>query len=266
MKLIKASAHYHGGLTEAYQKNAHRFSFCTQVDENTVQEVTSAVKCREYFTEFLMTAHHGKHTTDAFIYGFDYNHEETPFDVNNPLIAFTFDPKDSLGFKTTFLANLHKLHELEQLYKIQLTKVHSVDNDPYTVIISCDPFWFKKSIALNLYTQILKLLCLDFNNLFKSLPLSSEEHFIVTVGVRNWNQFLRFLPELVECPTPFVDGFNEQRSIHQQHSSSGIIAMDSFAKCRLISNQLNEAFLKILKKTNSKRYKQTIHFVTKEEN
>jgi hypothetical protein len=264
MQLIKAPAPYHGGLTEIYQKNAHRFSFCTQVDENTVQEVTSAVKCREYFTEFLMTAHHGMPPTDGFIYGFNYNHVDTPFDVNNPLIAFTFDPNDSLGFKTTFLANLHKLHELEQLYKIQLTKIHSVDNDPYTVIISCDPFWFKKSIALNLYTQILKLLCLDFNNLFEATLLSSEEQFIVLVGVRNWNQFLRFLPELVECPTPFVDGFNEQRGIYPQHDSSGIIALNYLAKGRTTSNQLNEAFLKILKKTNSKRYKQTIHFVTKE--
>lgn len=266
MQLIKAPSHYHDGLTEIYQKNAHRFSFCTQVDENTVQEVTSAVKCREYFTEFLMMAHHGIPLPDGFIYGFNYNHVDTPFDVNNPLIAFTFDPKDSLGFKTTFLANLHKLYELEKLYKIQLTKVHSVDNDPFTVIISCDPFWFKKSIALNLYTQILKLLCLDFNDLFKSCPLSSEWQFIVSVGVRNWNQFLRFLPELVECQTPFVDGFNKQRGIYQQHGSSGIIAMDSLAKGRTTSNQLNEAFLKILKKTNNKRYKQTILFVTKEEN
>lgn len=219
-------------LTEAFQANDMRFSFCNRKDtpEGVVFEaVHPFVKCREYFNELLMTNHHPEFQYKP-VYGFNYKQKEFPLNLDGTRIAIKFP---NIIAAKTFEKNLNWLHIVEDFNGVDRTVLHKVDKDKHIVIVEGSKMWVQKCVLTNIYTLLLKLCALDImthTTLDKLSKLTgnldatpSEVSYIQQVGIDGFNNLLENCTVIAELPTKYVDGSNELRSPGEVHAYSGII-------------------------------------------
>lgn len=212
-------------LQEIFQVTDIKFSFIVQKKEDEFDQITTPMKCREYFNEFLMKNHHPKEFYFKSTHGFEYNWAEHPWDTQTTYLSMNF-PNEELMNK--FLDNLPFLHKVEELNKIPLTTVKPT-NKKNTIIVLGDAFWNSKCILMNIYSWILKLCSIGANELSqkelrKAWGQAKEVEYLENLTNTSFNNLIAHLRDIYNVTTKYVDGTNKiNPDNYVIHNSRGIM-------------------------------------------
>lgn len=230
MKVHLIEASLQSFLMESMQANDMKFAFANPTDDPTkFQLVHSWVKCREYFNEFLMQNHHPNEFKWQKVYGFDYEYDKHPLDMNATRLGIKF-PTSELAQE--FKKNLHVLHKIEEINQVDKTELFETEN-PLVVFIVGSKFWIQRCLLLNLYTLTIKLLSLGmgskpFKELLKIIIkgyVPTEIAYINNISPKTYNSLMENAQEIASVPVKYVDGTNAMRCASVVHAHSGVIAV-----------------------------------------
>lgn len=148
MEKIELKKKHKESLTEIFQNKNLQMTF---VDKN-YQQVTSSFKCRDFLGDFLWSKIANKPVS---IYGFSYNFEDFPYDVDCFRMSLEFPDNET---KEIFLKNLNFLHEKEK--KAEVSEFCLLETqDPLTLVIEANPIWQSTVWKTSLYSFYLKIMC-----------------------------------------------------------------------------------------------------------
>lgn len=257
--LVLAPKKYNTDLAEINQYYKIRFSFCVKTAENTYEQVTSSVQCREFFNEFLMKIFHPTEVDlSSKYFGFCYDHEKQPWNPDKPAMSMKFFRKGGL---TTFMQNLSILNEFEQYLQFSATQTYLVNTD--TIVIEFDPSWCRRTLVFNMYTQLLKILAQMKEgrswNAVQKIAYNDyapqEIMYIDICGIRGFTNLLNHIPEMLSTESKYVDGRDLRETLGIIHGSSGVCAVK-----RMVDRPTVSSFTQTVKDMLIKAFK------TKKEN
>lgn len=224
-------------LTESFQANDLKFSFAKLDKDGHYHMQHVWVKCREYFNEILMKNHHPDDFAYEEVYGLKYNYDKFPLEMNETCFAVKFQNQE---VKQTFLDNLEFIHKIEDLHKIEHTKIQAeFDGRDDVVVLHSSKFWMQKCVLFNVYSLLIKLCSLGANEKsWKQLEVignklaqfPSELEYIRTLQEENFVRIIHGLTEICNVPTKYVDGSSEIRQRYNVHVQSGILTLWSYFK------------------------------------
>lgn len=219
---------YTNRLIESFQSNEVKFAFVNYTEtENEYQILMPFVKCREYFNELLMMNFHPKEFKFDMVHGFKYD-PTYKLNLDEVLLAVRFPSKERA---TNFLDNLSYLHQIEESNKLdQQTTVEKVAGSTNTYLIKASKLWLQKCVLFNLYTLLIKLMCLNYpktniQDIHSKDPYQtiSEIEYVKSISEQALHKLLANLQAIVREPSKYMDGSNTLRECYTVHAYSGII-------------------------------------------
>lgn len=241
---------YTNNLVELMQANDIKLAFVNKKDDDSFEAVHVWVKCREYFNEFLVKNHHPEFKL-CMVHGFDYKHDEYPYDLSATRLALRFPNKSS---KETFLKNLGWLHTIERNNNLELTVTYEVEDAPHKnmLILEADKAWVQKCLLTNLYTLAIKMASLNvgfqsiddltnsYNNSGRGIP--SELGYITRVTARGISNLLNNVHTIIKTDG-YVDGTHKLRNAVNIHGNSGVVHVTAYGNAR---NEFHNSFMETI--------------------
>ena len=249
MKLIDNPNTNH--LCESMQANEVKFTFVSITEDGHFAACIPWVKCREYFNEFLMANTHEDFDFNE-TYGLTYDKTQFPWDMKNPHIALKFKNKHQ---KEVFLSNVDFIHEIDDVNKLSRTVVIDVDYSHPSVVLQFDPEWVGKCVSFNIYTTLLKLMCLQelkkglnaLSTIFVNGCRPAEVVYITGIGEQKFSNLCQSIRAINSIKSKYVDGSSTKRGAYTVHGNSGIFTILTF--CNPKENEfygMNKTFVKTI--------------------
>jgi len=195
VKLI-VTANGTSNLCEVGQTVPVKQAICVETDADTYENVTSWIKCRDYFND-LNWVQHNKYPEPIVKYGFHWQYSQKLVDdlentgrLKIALLANTDE------YAKNFETNMHLINDADKRLGMKATTItklsaSEVDNKDWEYgngegktfyLISGDKKWFSNSPILSLYTLIIRSCCnkklIGYTNFEKAfVDLSTDAHF-----------------------------------------------------------------------------------------
>lgn len=218
VKLIKIKQKY---TAEIFQSLDIKFSFVKKIDSNTYEQVSNPIKCRDFLGDCIWSKSSGK---AANIYGFYYNYQDTPYDLDKLRLSLTFPDLESLD---NFKNNISTIKDIENKYKISPSKIKKTD-DEYTLIIESSKVWQSARWKLSLFTFLIK--CMSYKTIN---DLQSPEDSYITVLTEEVKHKLMSKVKRFNKEVPA-----NENDIHTVHNYSGFVSI-----CKNQNKEMNKLLL-----------------------
>lgn len=150
---------YTWDLVQINQTTSILFAHCTQITEDTYEQITPFCRCRDFFNDLILK---NQLKEDFIVYNFKYLQELKQRDEDFTLFALSISNKQEYN---NFLINIKRyLPQIELTNKINPYELIIPENSKSIIIIKADKYWQSHPLILSFFTFILRCFCYTFDN------------------------------------------------------------------------------------------------------
>ena len=206
-----------GSLTESGQSNPIRWTILKKLDEDTYEEVSPLLKCRDYFNDWVISINS---KVDFKCYGFqtDYACYEDQVGMHIKVTCLTSFFRDNLLFVNEYLKSIGR------------PQIEYRDLDGEGIILWFDPFYTSSSYYISYITAMIR--CANCNEVVTSIEKLADKD---TIGVGLKTKKLE-LPEGLEqyaYHSKESDYSNEQ---YLKAAKYTYLNKDNIEKCKMVAH------------------------------
>jgi hypothetical protein len=177
-----------------------RMAFCHEIDKDTYQKLFYPVLCRDYFMDVIHSEHH---KISMKMYGFVYDPIHDRIDRHSTILSVE-------SIKHEVIDNLRRnieliLHPVELANGFEPSVVLDTDY-PNCVIVKGDKVWLECSLAVAIYTLLIRISGIKFSKPEQWLTelsnmANKDKKFITYIGKERIEDVLGNLREMLKLTT-----------------------------------------------------------------